>query len=1253
MKELTLKHGFKYEDLFETGKLKELTGVFHNYFKSIDTEAFGRYLAFYEAKGEGFSEIETSKIIIESGRYLDSFLVDFFSVEKGAEVLHRSVEDNHAIIKVKSEFITRRVLKKFKAADIPSMNFKELDEKVQIIKDLLFMELEWKTDEEKATAKMIHVILDWEQNFKNYIEIMPNGFVFDTENSGKASDAYSRLNISARGKVLTEGLTANVYKNAGASEHDRLIYEFVKSIVDQLQKWVFAMIHDPNEKHKISEWILFRQPLNMDYSDLVHNKTIVNGIPEKFTGTEESLRRRDGFKLTDERYNNRQVMSEVEYCVFCHERNKDSCAKGIKEKDNSFKRNPIGIVLKGCPLDEKISEMHYLKYEGRSIGALGIIMIDNPMVPGTGHRICNDCMKACIYQKQEPVNIPQIETKVLTDVLHLPYGFEIYSLLTRWNPLNVRRPYELPYNGKKVLVVGMGPAGYTLAQYLLNEGFAVVGIDGLKIEKVHPDITGGKDENGKYIYPKPVKDFNSIYDDLDKRIFLGFGGVSEYGITVRWDKNFLKVEYLTLARRKYFKVYDGVRFGGTVEIQDAWDLGFDHIAIATGAGKPTMVNMKNNLIRGTRQASDFLMGLQLTGAAKKDTIANLMIQLPLIVIGGGLTAIDTATEAFAYYPVQVEKFYERYETIVKEFGVDTVLGMYDHEEKELVKTFLEHGKEIKEERLRAHEAGEKPDFVPLVRKWGGVTICYRKSIYDSPAYRLNHEEIIKSLEEGIYYWEKMNPVEAIPGENGAIKEIVMMKQEKTAEGKWRDTGEMVTLPARTVIVAAGTSPNVIYEREHPGTFELDEYKYFFQSYKRSDNGELTKAGKESPGFFTSYNNNGRYITVYGDNHPTYAGNVVKAMASARDGYKEVVKLFKDEISEEHKPGLEEKYIDFISNANNQLLAVVEKVSVLTPTIVEVVLKAPLQSKKFQPGQFYRLQNYETTSAVVDNTRLMMEGLALTGAWVDVEKGLLGLIILEMWGSSRLCRMLKKGEKVVVMGPTGAPTEIPKGETVLLAGGGLGNAVLFSVAKAMKMNGNKVVYFAGYRNSEDLFKQDEVEEATDQVIWSNDFGSQIKPRRPQDRTITANIIQAMIAYSKGELELNSTKPMFDLKNINRIIAIGSDRMMKAIKEERTGILKDYINPVHVAIASINSPMQCMMKEVCAQCMQRHVDIVSGKEKFVFTCFNQDQQMDEVDFDNLNARLKNNSVLEKQMKFWLDHLFAKQHRERKTLAETVQG
>src|SRR4029079_7963543 len=129
--------------------------------------------------------------------------------------------------------------------------------------------------------------------------------------------------------------------------------------------------------------------------------------------------------------------------------------------------------------------------------------------------------------------------------------------------------------------------------------------------------------------------------------------------------------------------------------------------------------------------------------------------------------------------------------------------------------------------------------------------------------------------------------------------------------------------------------------------------------------------------------------------------------------------------------------------------------------------------------------------------LLMEGIALTGAWVDREKGLLSLIALALGVSSRLGAYLRKGEPVIVMGPTGAPTEIPDGQHVLLLGGGLGNAVLFSIAKAMRERGNRVIYFDGYKRGEDLFKREEIERATDQVIWSTDMGAAIEPRRPQD------------------------------------------------------------------------------------------------------------------------------------------------------------
>jgi hypothetical protein len=222
-----------------------------------------------------------------------------------------------------------------------------------------------------------------------------------------------------------------------------------------------------------------------------------------------------------------------------------------------------------------------------------------------------------------------------------------------------------------------------------------------------------------------------------------------------------------------------------------------------------------------------------------------------------------------------------------------------------------------------------------------------------------------------------------------------------------------------------------------------------------------------------------------------------------------------------------------------------------------------------------------------------------------------------------------------MGPTGAPTEIPKGENVVLVGGGLGNAVLFSIGKALKDNGCKVVYFAGYRNPGDVYREEDIELAADMVVWSCDRAPSPPARRPQDRTFVGNIVESMVAFAKGELA--AEKP-FELSAMDRVVAIGSDRMMAAVKYARQpgGALAPYVKPKHAAIASINSPMQCMMKEICAQCLQRQVDPATGKVSIVFTCFNQDQDLDRVDFPFLASRLRASSAQEKLTNLWLDRL-----------------
>jgi NAD(P)H-flavin reductase/NADPH-dependent glutamate synthase beta subunit-like oxidoreductase len=1154
--------GYTFADLHEPDRLASLYERFCESAQAADPALWREWETYRESPDAPRSPIALSNLLVAMAGHVSRFLARLFTIGPDATAVSGRTRAQDDLFRFKVDFVRRRALPLLKGGARPARS----------------------PEDDEIVRRLVEGVRSHERP--------PEGGHHDSE-----------LEIARAGCRLLD-----LEKSLGARSADIAVQ------IESLKRWCAARIHDPEHRG----WVVFRFPENLDYWRLVEVERPDPAMPEAMLGPARRLRMRDGFKLTDRRMKPREVLSEIHYCVLCHDRDKDSCSKGLFDKDGKTTVNPLGIELEGCPLDEKISEMHVLRKQGDAIGALALVVLDNPMCPGTGHRICNDCMKSCIYQKQEPVNIPQIETGVLTDVLQLPWGVEIYGLLTRWNPLNVRRPFALPYNGKNVLVVGLGPAGYTLAHYLINEGCGVVGIDGLKIEPFPEPLL-----------QTPVRDWSDIYRELDDRVLEGFGGVSEYGITVRWDKNFLTLLHLTLARRKGLRMYGGVRFGGTMPIEDAWALGFDHVAIAAGAGRPTIIDLKNNLIRGIRKASDFLMALQLTGAFKREALPNLQTRLPAIVIGGGLTAIDTATELMAYYPLLAEKVLQQYDALSAAIGESRLRGVYDAEELELVDEYRAHGRQVREERAQAALAGRSPNFVPLVRAWGGVTIAYRKRMVDSPAYRLNHEEVVKALEEGIVFAENLNPIEAVPDERGALKEVIFRREGPAGA---------VTLAARTVLVAAGTTPNITCEKEAPGTFQLDARRKFFQPHSAVENGDGRFHVEPDPnGFFTSYSASGKLVTYYGDNHPRYAGNVVKAMASAKHGFPRIIALFAHEL-QSLDPGRQEQrdqaWRDLVSRLDDELIARVEEVVRLTPTIVEVIVRAPAAARHFHPGQFYRLQNYESVAPRVGRVPLLMEGIALTGAWVDKEKGLLSLIALELGVSSRLVAYLRKGEPVVVMGPTGAPTEIPEGRNVLLLGGGLGNAVLFSIARAMRDKGNKVIYFAGYKKGEDLFKREEIEAATDQVIWSTDTGDPIQPHRSQDAHFRGNIVQAMLAYQAGELG----EALVPLPAVDRIIAIGSDRMMAAVKAARHGVLAPHLKGSHVGIASINSPMQCMMKEVCAQCLQKHVDPASGKESIVFTCFNQDQEMDRVDFPNLAARLRQNTVQEKLSSLWLDHLLS---------------
>lgn len=964
--------------------------------------------------------------------------------------------------------------------------------------------------------------------------------------------------------------------------------EFLQNI-EKYSRW--ALFTEEGQKFHESG-ALFKLPQKIDLSNLVDAEKCA-----------KNLIQRDGFNLVDQGFDLNQAICEAKYCIFCHNQEKDSCRTGIHEKNNKdeFVSNDLGVKLEGCPLDQKISEMNLLKSQGYSIASLVVTAIDNPLMAATGHRICNDCMKSCIFQKQDPVDIPQIESENLKDVLALPYGFEIYSLVSRWNPLNFDQQVINPSKNKKVLVAGLGPAGFALSYYLLNKGYDVVAIDGLKIEPIDPKISGIDQYGGRCDFA-PIKDINEIKDPLSQRVIQGFGGVCEYGITSRWDKNFLTIIRLLLERRKNFRMFGGLRFGSSITDQIAFDdYGFDHVALCIGAGRPNTIALKNNFCKGVRSASDFLMNLQLGGAFKEDLFTNLQIRLPIVVIGAGLTAMDTATESQEYYVTQIRKFKKKVDVLQEFYGTEKFWSLLDEQETQIAQEFLGHEKVL-----------DQQGKATLFEKAGATKIIYRKEMQKSPAYRQNHEELIATLKQGVQFIENCNPREIISDEYGCAQSLKCENGEE--------------FPAKAILVAAGTSPNISIVNEDKLDLNIDE-KYFAQIDLQKNNLQKSKYVKHGNySFFTKIDDKSKSISFFGDLHPNFEGSVVKAIASAKIGHKQI-----DEFLSQNKSKKKFNICSFLqkkesgfTKINNDFLVKINKIKHLSDSLNEVEVRAPLLVKRTEIGHIFRLQNYYNLSEKLKDQTLAMEGMAITATKVDKNNGLISGTLLDYGGSTSLVRYFKEGEPCVFMGPGGKKTEIFKNETVLLIGSGRGNAVLSRMAEKFKDNGCKVILCLSYKDSALVNDIEGSQKFSDILILSVLNGIDSKLKRSKDFFSGKELVTCLKEYfSENKQE------------IDRVFVIGNDKIMKKIADVRKDSTIDVIAQCKSMIVSLNAPMQCMMKGVCSQCLQKRKG-ANGSDEYYYSCASQDQESDVVDFEHLTNRCDQNKLQEKITKMWIGYL-----------------
>jgi len=152
---------------------------------------------------------------------------------------------------------------------------------------------------------------------------------------------------------------------------------------------------------------------------------------------------------------------------------------------------------------------------------------------------------------------------------------------------------------------------------------------------------------------------------------------------------------------------------------------------------------------------------------------------------------------------------------------------------------------------------------------------------------------------------------------------------------------------------------------------------------------------------------------------------------------------------------------------------------LSENVFTAEIEAPLIAQARKPGQF----------VIIGINNEYSERIPLTIAGADSEKGTIRLIWQRVGKTTAELSDMKQGDEIAnVFGPLGKPTHIENFGAVVCVGGGIGNAPLLPIVKALKRIGNKIISILGARTKQLLILEDEFTQISDELIITTDDGS---------------------------------------------------------------------------------------------------------------------------------------------------------------------
>jgi len=246
---------------------------------------------------------------------------------------------------------------------------------------------------------------------------------------------------------------------------------------------------------------------------------------------------------------------------------------------------------------------------------------------------------------------------------------------------------------------------------------------------------------------------------------------------------------------------------------------------------------------------------------------------------------------------------------------------------------------------------------------------------------------------------------------------------------------------------------------------------------------------------------------------------------------------------------------------------------IAPNIKRFEILSPKIARRRKPGQFVIIRIDESG-----------ERIPLTIADSNTENGTITIIVQSVGKTTMELNMLEKGDTILdVVGPLGKPSEIEYFGTAVSIGGGVGTAIAYPTAVALKKAGNHTISIIGGRSKDFVILEDEMRKVCDEVYVTTDDGS----------------------YGKKGFVTDQLKELINKMQIDFVLAIGPIPMMKAVADvTREKNIK--------TVVSLN-PIMIDGTGMCGGCRAR-VD-----NKTVFVCVDGPEfDAHKVDFQTLDRR-----------------------------------